>query len=180
MKQAYLLPCKCGQKVEVDSTLAGLTVKCACGRTLDVPTMRDLTRLELAGANAPGAEKLDGRSWGPRQGYTLAGILVALFGLGWLGYQLWTMPEDLYIVPEAIRAETESLSPAELVEQFRALSRGLDPTEPRIVQATRLYQEWHRRWTYVAAAVSLLGAVLAATAWFTLGANANARRRPIR
>jgi hypothetical protein len=178
MKQAYLLPCKCGQKVEVDTTQAGLTVKCTCGSTLDVPTMRDIVRLECAGVAGSSGAKRGTSNWGPRQGYTLVGALIALIGLSWLGYQLWTMPEDLYVLPSEIRAEVEELSPAELVQQFNALRKGLDPTELPIIKANRAYREWHRRWTYVAAGIGVFGIALASGAWFALGARTAPRERP--
>jgi hypothetical protein len=163
MKLAYLLPCACGQKVEVDSTQAGLTVRCSCGRTLDVPTMRHLGELERIGSEPRAAS-----TWGPRQGYTLVGVLVALLGLGWLGYQISTMPSELYVVPEDIRKDVSTLTPAELGQQYAILREGLDPTEPPIVTATRAYEAWHRRWTYVSGGVAVLGVAIAAGAWLSM------------
>lgn len=43
----YYLSCTCGKQVPVDAKLAGSTAMCACGKTLDVPTLRELRSLPL-------------------------------------------------------------------------------------------------------------------------------------
>lgn len=180
MKQVYLLPCQCGQKVHVDKTQAGLVVKCDCGRTLDVPTLRDLRQLEQVGDQDQASASKSSSGWGPQQGITLIGILIALVGGVWLAYQLSSMPQDLYVEPADIRAEVNSLSPAQLVEQYNLLRQKLDPTELPIVKANRVYQEWHRRWTYLAAGLTVLGLALAVSAWFALGRPATRKGVPRR
>lgn len=127
--------------------------------------MRHLGTLERVG----GTEQRASSSWGPRQGYTLIGVLLALLGLGWLGYQISTMPSEIHVVPEDIREDVDSLSPAEMAQQYAILREGMDPTEPPIVTATRAYEAWHRRWTYVSGAVTLLGVAIAAGAWLSMG-----------
>ncbi len=44
----YLLPCSCGKSVAVAPSQAGQRVRCACGRTLDVPAMRLVRQLPPA------------------------------------------------------------------------------------------------------------------------------------
>ena len=44
----YLLPCKCGQSVEVEPGQAGQTVVCACGENLLVPSMLQVKALPTA------------------------------------------------------------------------------------------------------------------------------------
>jgi len=44
----YLLPCKCGQSVEIEPGQAGQTVVCACGETLLVPSMLQVKALSVA------------------------------------------------------------------------------------------------------------------------------------
>ena len=44
----YLLPCKCGQSVEVEPGQAGQTVKCDCGENLLVPSMLQVKALPVA------------------------------------------------------------------------------------------------------------------------------------
>lgn len=126
--------------------------------------MRHLGELERIGGTEPRATS----TWGPRQGYTLMGVLVALLGLGWLGYQISTMPSEIHVVSEDIREDVSALSPAEMAQQYAMLREGLDPTEPPIVTATRAYEAWHRRWTYVSGGVTLLGVAIAAGAWLSM------------
>lgn len=61
MSKQYLLPCRCGNEVIVDSTQAGETVACSCGEQLLVPTLRGLRGLKPAGA-APAARPAPRRS----------------------------------------------------------------------------------------------------------------------
>ena len=42
----YLLPCSCGQSVGVEFRQAGGQVRCACGRVLEVPSLRTIRQLE--------------------------------------------------------------------------------------------------------------------------------------
>ena len=44
----YLLPCKCGQSVEIELGQAGQTVVCACGENLLVPSMLQVKALPAA------------------------------------------------------------------------------------------------------------------------------------
>jgi len=44
----YLLPCKCGQSVEIEAGQAGQTVACACGESLLVPSMLQIKALPVA------------------------------------------------------------------------------------------------------------------------------------
>ncbi|OHB78462.1 MAG: hypothetical protein A2W31_00120 [Planctomycetes bacterium RBG_16_64_10] len=84
MPTRYLLPCSCGAHVTVDLGQAGATVRCHCGATLVVPTMRQLRRLQPA---APAEGDL-GRRWGSSQGVMLLGLSVAVLGAA-LALLLW-------------------------------------------------------------------------------------------
>ena len=44
----YLLPCKCGQSVEIEPGQAGQTVVCGCGENLLVPSMLQIKMLPMA------------------------------------------------------------------------------------------------------------------------------------
>ena len=46
MPADYLVPCECGKEIRVVAGQAGQSMTCDCGRTLYVPTMRGLARLE--------------------------------------------------------------------------------------------------------------------------------------
>jgi hypothetical protein len=82
----YLLPCSCGQSVSVEFSQAGGQVRCACGKVLDVPSMRAIRQLEPAAAS-PGRPARARRSWSPIQGVLFAvGLLLMAGGLGHAGY----------------------------------------------------------------------------------------------
>ena len=77
MASDYLLPCTCGRTHRVSSRQAGDTVACACGASLEVPTMRELSRLEPAATGTPVRQKV----WGLRQGLMFLGSVIAGGGL---------------------------------------------------------------------------------------------------
>lgn len=78
----HLIPCECGQQLPVSLGQAGETVACPCGRSVEVPTLRRLREMPVAGdAEAAGA------GWGFSQGVLALGLIVAallLGGAGWL------------------------------------------------------------------------------------------------
>jgi hypothetical protein len=53
MSQQYLLPCACGQQHRVAPAQAGELVRCGCGKSLLVPTLRGLRALEPAPESGP-------------------------------------------------------------------------------------------------------------------------------
>jgi hypothetical protein len=48
----YLLPCACGRKLPVEVAQAGEIVRCACGQSVTVPSLRRLRELEPANPQA--------------------------------------------------------------------------------------------------------------------------------
>jgi hypothetical protein len=46
MSKRFLLPCACGKKLVVDATQAGEQLRCECGTSVLVPTLRGLKDLE--------------------------------------------------------------------------------------------------------------------------------------
>jgi len=79
MTTKHLLPCQCGRNIVVDPRQAGESVRCECGRSVDVPTLRQLRRLDPV-------KETDGRDktrtpWSTGQGVVFAiGSLIALIG----------------------------------------------------------------------------------------------------
>jgi hypothetical protein len=96
MSTHYLLPCPCGKKNEIDSSQAGLSVRCACGADLAVPTMRGLAALERV-ENAPRDEPAElGPTWGAEQGMIFLGSTILIVAaLGAFGFWWFKMPEPL-------------------------------------------------------------------------------------
>jgi len=79
----FLLPCECGESVSIEIKQAGQIVSCACGRELQVPTMRGIREL----APADDAEAAVVRSWSLTQGALFGcGVPIALIGLFIGGY----------------------------------------------------------------------------------------------
>ncbi|MBN2023363.1 MAG: hypothetical protein JW809_11295 [Pirellulales bacterium] len=121
MTTQYRLPCPCGSFVLVDPRQAGQTVRCECGRTLDVPTMRAIGELEpVVLAQDAARHPL---VWGVRQRVLLAGWVLVLASVGTLLYfWLLTKPESpaRFFAPERIQRGTERLT---LVETFMLWER---------------------------------------------------------
>jgi len=53
---AYLLPCSCGSEVSVESAQAGGSVRCACGKEIEVPPLRVMTTLRSVGVSTSDLE----------------------------------------------------------------------------------------------------------------------------
>ncbi|MBN1910710.1 MAG: hypothetical protein JW818_13275 [Pirellulales bacterium] len=87
MSLTYLLPCPCGQKIPVETTLAGESVVCRqCGQTVEVPTLLRLKQLEMVSIE-------DSKSaWGTRQKVFLVGLVIIAAGIGVTVWCLLTWP----------------------------------------------------------------------------------------
>jgi hypothetical protein len=91
---SFLLPCECGRKLEVTAAQAGQRMTCACGRAVDVPTLRGLQSLERTGDETAPTP----RRWGARQGLLFLGTAIALVSLiAAVGLEL-TRPKGLIVV----------------------------------------------------------------------------------
>lgn len=81
MSQRYLLKCECGIEHPVETAQAGDTLPCSCGRTVSIPSFRELRQLPPAAAGGP--PKKAKRAWHPLQGL--------LFGVGSVMFTVWTV-----------------------------------------------------------------------------------------
>jgi hypothetical protein len=82
----YLLPCSCGKSVAVEVSLAGQTVRCACGNVLEVPAMRLIRQLPMADAATSNRPPRD-LSWSLPQGLLFAvGLALMVGGLATAAY----------------------------------------------------------------------------------------------
>lgn len=166
----YLLPCACGQRVTVTTAQAGSRVRCGCGRMLDVPTLRGLSRLELAGAGRDAASR---PAWGPLRGGLFAGgLLVAAAGLvlvafyGVRSLQLASLAVDRSA--EVVRDESayiDQRTPAEMLDLWNAeREEGLGESRMPIWVAAQQRRRTFHFWMAVGAAGAVLGGVAAAAA----------------
>ena len=89
----YLLPCKCGQSVEIEPGQAGQNVVCSCGENLLVPTMLQVKALPVAPEKQIVPEqKTDTtvRTYGATLILFVLGItcVSAAYFLWWYGYRI--------------------------------------------------------------------------------------------
>jgi hypothetical protein len=83
----YLLTCGCGRELSVDPGQAGESLRCECGATIAVPTLRQLRQLPAACDDTAAAV---GRAWSFRHGAIAVSLILAvacllIAGLSWLG-----------------------------------------------------------------------------------------------
>jgi hypothetical protein len=135
----YVLTCNCGHKLLVVPGQAGGTVKCQCGATVEVPTLRALRELPLAesdsqaaGGQAAAARKVEGRTWGVRQGVMSACLILAAVCLAVAGFAWWTQPSLPRFDPDAyqqlIDQRIDSLTPVEAWHAWTVKYRELATT----------------------------------------------------
>ncbi|MBM4087940.1 MAG: hypothetical protein FJ276_00705 [Planctomycetes bacterium] len=85
----YKLPCSCGHTLVIDVAQAGGSMRCRCGRDLEVPALRHIRQLDLA-TDDPGVTGRRGASWGLRQGALFAaGAVLIAIGLTAAAYYQW-------------------------------------------------------------------------------------------
>ena len=113
--------------MDVDVGQAGERVECACGATLDVPTLRKLRQQERAAADMEAGQ----RPWGPRQAVMLLGLAIALVAAAVMsGLWLQRPVAPAVDTPAAIRrldAEMAAITPLEswVIWHDRLLREGL-------------------------------------------------------
>lgn len=166
----YLLPCACGQRVTVTTAQAGSRVRCGCGRMLDVPTLRGLSRLEVAGAGREGPHR---RTWGPLRGGLFAGgllvaaaglVLVAFYGARSLQLSALAVDRSAEVVREEA-AYIDQRTPAELLDLWKAeRDEGLGESRMPIWVAAQQRRRLFHFWMAVGAGGVVLGVAAAAAA----------------
>ncbi len=124
MTSEYLLPCACGRTTRIGARQAGETIECECGSKLDVPTMREMRRLEPAGEAAVRPKA----AWGPRQGLAFIGLLLTALSLSAYGYFQFviTPPSNLDFTPS--QAQLDNMRPSEAWMYWRLMRQG-SPTQ---------------------------------------------------
>ena len=130
MSPTYLLPCSCGQKIIVDTSLAGDLVTCeACGQTVEVPTLLRLKQLEPA---VPEQARPARRAWGAKQKVLVVGLLVTAIGVGLTTWCIltWPLPPVDMVPKDHIPETVAKMSPIETVSHWRILQRGVDAPFP--------------------------------------------------
>ena len=188
MKTTYLLPCQCGEKLQVDASESGLVMKCRCGADLEVPNLRGLARLERVAVEAPPASAA---AWGGAQRGIAVGAVITLLALAFAVY--WTVkplprPRDVFDDSELTRLgmgrneEPLTRTPAGVVELWRRVeAQGLTPGDPPLVERyhrERRIQVWWRVAGYIVAGCGLV-IVLVSLAFHWSGRSRSPRRQAI-
>jgi hypothetical protein len=154
----YLLPCTCGKKLGVTKSQAGQTVRCECGKTLEVPTLRGMSELERVGTPS----RAPSRSWNNRHRVTFLLAIAALFGLLAAGYLAIDLPAPL---PELEMVEVDEMTPfSNVMAVYDELKKGLEgavpPVSPemRAIEREREMKLWGIRVALTAAGCAAVAA----------------------
>lgn len=122
----YLLPCTCGKKLGVTKSQAGQSVRCACGKELEVPTLRGMAALERVGT--PGAASP--KSWNNRHRVAFLLAIAALVGVLAAGYLAIDLPAPL---PEFEMVEVDEMTPfTNVLAVYDELKKGIEGAVPPI------------------------------------------------
>jgi hypothetical protein len=176
MKTTYLLPCQCGESLQVDASESGLAKQCPCGATLKVPTLRGLARLEKVVVEEPASSA---GSWGGPQRGIAIGALIALVGIGAGIY--WTLkplprPQDVFSFEELAKLHIDpndgkpTSTPFETLLLWQAVEDdGLWAPPPKMLEGYHRAREVVVWWQVASFALGGIGLVV-------LGAALVARR----
>ncbi len=162
--QKYLLPCGCGNKLEVDRSQCGLTIACSCGAQLAVPTLRGLQELEPAQA-PPAAAEHPSRRWSAGKGLVfLGGVLVLASAVGEAVLMLTRPkpPQFEWSHEENLR-ELDARRLVQLWDLWDLLRKGLDEGEFEVVTKYRQQLAKHQVFVWVLVLPAVLGILLAGT-----------------
>ena len=171
MPQQYLLPCSCGQKIRIESSQAGGQVACGCGRTLAVPTLRGIRRLEVAAdavrtKERPTWSRLHGAAFaGGMFAATLGVVLVALYVFRYAQIGGLTVDRSEEVI-QNMTAQIDTITPVQALEIWShdILEEGLgQPQAPFWVTAKEKVAEYSW-WIKFGAGMILLGTAASAGA----------------
>lgn len=127
MKKKYLLTCRCGRSVPVESNQAGLSVSCACGETIDVPSFRELSSTaRVIATDTPESASLQ-TQWGPREATIFLGLALMATAAGVGAYLFFNRPTPprFIIHGDRVRQSIEALTLEETFELWQALRGGI-------------------------------------------------------
>lgn len=166
----YRLDCPCGATHLVTTSQAGQEVCCSCGRTLPIPTLRELRELPPAEAEAHSSarpiDRPDRRRPSILVGVMFIIIVFAVPAAIFFAYQRLTMDTSYTeaLDREQAFAELDRATPGQLSatwDEFSTQSLGV-PSKPTFyyVQAYRRTLEWR---IAIASGIALLAAIIAAS-----------------
>jgi hypothetical protein len=127
----YLLPCPaCNSPLPVETGQAGQTIRCTCGNSVEVPSIRGLRTLEPLADERPAAS-----TWTKRKGLLFLGAALSIGGLIAAGAVAALRPSakddggfKIEVNEDAIRSEVAALPPLESIERFQMADAALPTT----------------------------------------------------
>ncbi len=162
----YLLPCRCGRKLTVDSTKAGRSIECQCGVRLEVPTLSGMKNLEQV---SPEKQAVSRIKWAARQQVFLVGLLVLFIGLAVAGFFAIGRPAPPphqqrieVIIPKMV----EKMSLMDSLQIWGTLEQGLPDGLGMEDQQYQVERQAYVRRTGVALAIAGVGVFLMAISLF--------------
>lgn len=160
MGAKYLLPCRCGKRIVVETFQAGENVSCSCGATLQVPRMLEIVALEPA-PDMQAAATSAATDWGWPQQARLGGIVLLLAAIigGGLIYRYRPVSAFATDTPEVLRENAAKLPPVATWMHWTQMKQGLDR---RVDSQYMAAMSRYRLWFGAAAAAALLGVALLA------------------
>ena len=162
----YLVPCTCGETLEVEPSQAGLSVTCACGASTEMPTLMGLRQYPRADGQAAPSKT---STWGPRQGLMALGVIL-MVSSGVLMLQSYrggpVEPRFESMDYEAVRSQASRMTLEQARHEWNELPRELDgephPYWSQYARATRNF----RLWMISVGAVTVVGLILVVASRF--------------
>jgi len=156
----YEITCGCGLKMQVEARQAGESIACACGRLIDVPTLRGLAELPQVVQQETGS-----RGWTRTQGVCFVAGMVWLAVGAVVTWQIWaraTRPVEIQRfdrIAEDFSARVDRLTPSESLtywQMFRDQPVGTLASHQRVLKAGSGNSQWV--WlTWLSGAATLIG-----------------------
>jgi hypothetical protein len=99
----YALPCNaCGKKLHVQASQAGTSLKCVCGKSVDVPSMRGIRQLKQVDETAANKRRTAESGWGGRQATMLVCLIVGIPAVAYAVYLVVAPPKTPAVVAEEL------------------------------------------------------------------------------
>jgi hypothetical protein len=151
----YLLPCRCGRKITVETSQAGQQIRCQCGVNQEVPTLRKISALESV---EPESDSSNATTWGTKQKIVLlaaAVLVIALALMALLVIERPTLPSP---------PDPQTLRPLESLKLWEQLLAGPDISRlpPQLMYRAEIAGWW--RWVALDGALAMAGLISIAVA----------------
>jgi hypothetical protein len=151
----YLLPCRCGRKITVETSQAGQQICCQCGVTQEVPTLRKIVALESVEAEA---DSTNATTWGTKQKIALLAAAVLVIAVALMAVMVIQRPT----LPR--RPDLQTLSPLESLKLWEQLLVGPDTSRLPPQQEYRAEIAGWWRWVALDGALAMAGLITMAVA----------------